>query len=202
MSVSAAACRTLVVAGAAAAALASASSNQSRPAPPAASAAHAAPASQPMDPARALGLWKSSFGPVKIEPHEEAGAGQVSGIWVYDRDGQEIIGYFAGPLDGNVLTFSWHEPGQPADLTGEGYLVFDPAGRTFTGRWWTAAGDRGGEWQGWRQGEGGPEPGAPDAEPPPRDDGMPRAPDGPAEQAPPGGPPPDHGGEPHPDETI
>ncbi|HLU65302.1 MAG TPA: hypothetical protein VKZ63_03465 [Kofleriaceae bacterium] len=197
------ACRTLVVAGAAAAALASGSSNSNRPDTAASYGTYAAPAPQPMDPHAALGLWKSSFGPVKIERDPAGGPNQVSGVWVYDRSGEVVVGYFTGPLDGNVLQFRWHEPGEP-DLVGEGYLVFDQTSRTFNGRWWTSQRDRGGDWQGWRQ-EAGPDDGsapppAPDGSWPPRDDGMPhpggaQPPDGPAEEAPPPG-------EPAPGETI
>jgi len=143
---------------------------------------------------RALGLWKSSFGPVKIEHDAD---GQLMGAWVYDRDGQEVIGTFGGALSGNVLQFQWQEPARPRDLAGEGYLVFDPSGQSFAGRWWTTTHDRGGDWNGWRNdGAGEPPRGEPDAdqpdgEPPP-DEGAPeREPreEGPAEQAP--GPPPE-----------
>src|SRR5262252_1640376 len=44
------------------------------------------PPSQPMDPGRALGLWESTFGAVKIEPDARAGGvqtGAVQGVWVY-----------------------------------------------------------------------------------------------------------------------
>jgi hypothetical protein len=99
-----------------------------------------------MDPARALGLWRSSFGPVKIEndlSRGQPGSGSVMGVWVYDRDGQEVIGYFAGSLRGNVLDFTWQEPASPAPLQGAGYLLFDGGGTRFSGRWWTASRDRG-----------------------------------------------------------
>jgi hypothetical protein len=146
----------------------------------------------------ALGLWKSSFGAVKIERDE---AGQVVGAWVYDRDGREVVGTFGGALSGNVLQFQWQEPARPHDLLGEGYLVFDPSGQSFSGRWWTTARDRGGDWNGWRGGGEDPAGAGPDGPPPdgpPPDDGPPdeRAPpdegpreEGPAEQAP--GPPPE-----------
>ena len=161
-----------------------------------------------MDAGRALGLWKSSFGPVKIERDAEGGPEHLMGIWVYDRAGREVVGYFGGPLAGNVMQFRWQEPARPRDLVGEGYLVFDPEGKSFTGRWWTTTGDRGGDWNGWRadasstegppgpdrgEGEPPPESGQPPAgERPPPD--RPQRPDerpdeGPAEQAP--GPPPE-----------
>ncbi len=215
MSALAAALRWCAVVGAVGALAASGSSTANRPPPPGAQGTYAPPPppSRPMQADAALGLWKSSFGPVKIERDE---GGQVVGAWVYDRDGREIVGTFGGSLTGNVLQFQWQEPARPRDLVGEGYLVFDPSGQSFTGRWWTTARDRGGDWSGWRGGEDpagagpdGPPPDRPpsDEGPPddrgdprdgdprddgPRDDGRrddgPRE-DGPAEQAP--GPPPE-----------
>lgn len=114
----------------------------------------AAPPPQAMDTTRALGLWKSSFGAVKIEEDLSkgaAGAGFVHGVWVYQRQGQDVVGYFGGNLRGNVLEFAWQEPAQPAPLVGQGYIVFDPQGQRFAGKWWTTARDRTGEWSGWRQ---------------------------------------------------
>lgn len=175
------ACRVIVVAGAAAAALASGSSNANRPADaPAGGDSSAAPESQPMDAGEALGLWKTNFGPVKIEKDPDSGESNVRGVWVYDRSGEEVIGYFSGPLDGNVLQFRWVEPAKPADLVGDGYVVFDPASRTFTGRWWTTDRMRGGEFTGRRKdvpergGGAGPDQGSPpppagEEPPPPRD---------------------------------
>ena len=154
-----------------------------------------------METERALGLWKTSFGPVKIERDPEAGPEQVMGVWIYDRAGEEVVGTFGGPLSGNVLHFRWQEPGRPRDLVGEGYLVFDPSGQSFTGRWWTVARERGGDWNGWRADSGGepgpaePAPGEPGDYPPgegPPDEGPPdegAREEGPAEQAP--GPPPE-----------
>lgn len=134
------------------------------------------PPPQPMDSQAALGLWKSSFGPVKIEPDQARGAGQLMGVWVYDRAGQEVVGYFSGPISGNVMTFTWTEPATPKDLTGSGYLVFDVAGRSFAGKWWTTARDRGGDWNGWRGEAGAAPPGEPGqpgpAEPPPEGEGV------------------------------
>ena len=111
------------------------------------------PPSQQMDPSRALGLWKSSFGAVKIEADDSKGglqSGAVQGVWVYTRQGQEVVGYFAGNLHGNVLQFRWQEPNNPP-LVGEGYLVFDLQGRQYSGRWWSERHDRVGDWNGWRQ---------------------------------------------------
>ncbi len=138
-----------------AAAFAVASSSSSSNAPPPAMAAGTspppqAPASQPMDPSMAMGLWNSNFGAVKVEADNSSGTGRLMGIWLYDRDGQEIIGFFSGTAQGNVLQFSWQEPSTGAPLQGAGYLVFDPAGKSFTGRWWTNNRDRGGDWNGWR----------------------------------------------------
>jgi hypothetical protein len=112
------------------------------------------PPPQQMEATRALGLWRSTFGAVKIEPDGSKGgldAGNVHGIWVYQRQGQEVIGYFAGNLRGNVLQFRWQEPSDPP-LTGEGFLVFDAQGRQYSGRWWSDKRDRVGDWNGWRQG--------------------------------------------------
>ncbi len=120
------------------------------------------PPPQDMDPARALGLWQSNFGAVKIEPNTATGglqAGGVHGVWQYDRQGQAVVGYFFGTLRGNVLSFQWQEPakgpsyGAPASppLGGEGFIVFDQAGRQYSGRWWSSSRDRGGLWNGWRQ---------------------------------------------------
>ena len=136
-----------------------------------------------MEATAALGLWKTSFGPVKIEKDPDAGATNVRGVWVYDRSGHEVVGYFSGPLDGNVLQFRWTEPSKPSDLVGDGYLVFDPSGQSFSGRWWTTDRVRGGEWNGWRKdgGQGSPERSMPppdQAPPPPKKEG-------PVEQAPP-----------------
>lgn len=119
-------------------------------APPQVTATPQAPASRPMDPAMALGLWKSNFGPVQVAADTAKGTGYLMGVWVYDRDGREIIGSFSGQATGNVLNFSWEEPTTAAPLRGAGYLVFDPYGKSFTGRWWTDNRDRGGDWNGWR----------------------------------------------------
>lgn len=121
------------------------------------------PAAQQMEPGRVLGLWRSTFGAVKIEADDSKGgiaSGAVQGVWVYQRQGQEVIGYFAGSLRGNVMQFRWQEPGAQSGppLNGEGWLQFDTAGRQYSGRWWTERRDRVGDWNGWRQGgEGDPQ---------------------------------------------
>jgi hypothetical protein len=138
-----------------------------------------------MEPAAALGLWHSSFGAVKLEADTSRAPGHLMGVWVYDRNGREIIGYFTGLLDGNVLEFNWHEPAEQGELRGSGFVVFDPQGQRFDGRWWTVARDREGAWQGWRQSPGGQPPG-PAAAPP--ENGPPE--NGPPESAPAGAPPP------------
>lgn len=115
------------------------------------------PAPQAMDPSRALGLWRSTFGAVKIEADQTRGginAGVLQGVWVYQRRGEEVIGYFSGQLRGNVFEFKWQEPNNPP-LTGSGYLVFEETGRQYTGKWWSDARDRQGDWNGWRQGATG-----------------------------------------------
>lgn len=120
------------------------------------------PAPQQMEPGRVLGLWRSTFGAVKIEADNTKGgiaSGSIQGVWVYQRQGAEVIGYFAGNLRGNVMQFRWQEPGAQGSppLNGEGWLQFDTAGRQYSGRWWTDRRDRVGDWNGWRQpGEGDP----------------------------------------------
>jgi len=142
--------RVLLVLGAAFAAAASTTSN-SKPAVQNAASPSGAPQPTQMDPANAMGLWKSSFGAVKVESDGRGAMGSVHGVWVYDRGGAEVIGYFAGPLNGNVLEFTWQEPAADGtSLAGAGYLVFDPYGQKFTGKWWTNGRDRQGEWTGWR----------------------------------------------------
>lgn len=155
--------RVAAVLAACAAAAGSATSSSNTQNQPVASGPQGGPAGGPpppqqMDPSRALGLWRSTFGAVKIEAdHSKGGlpAGSVQGVWVYQRQNQEVIGYFAGNLRGNVLQFRWQEPNNPP-LTGEGYLVFDPQGRQYNGRWWSDRQDRVGDWNGWRQ-SGAPE---------------------------------------------
>lgn len=149
--------RVVAVLAACAAAVGSATSSTNTQNPP-----NTAPQAQPlgsppppqaMDPGQALGLWRSTFGAVKIEADTSKGGlqvGAVQGVWVYQRQGQEVIGYFAGNLRGNVLQFRWQEPNNPP-LTGEGYLVFDVGGRQYSGRWWSDRRDRVGDWNGWRQ---------------------------------------------------
>ena len=111
-----------------------------------------APPPQQMDPSHALGLWHSSFGAVKIEAdltHGGLPSGGVHGVWLYQRGGQDVVGYFSGTLRGNVLEFRWQEPGNPP-LAGDGYLVFNAPARQYSGRWWSERRDRVGEWNGWR----------------------------------------------------
>jgi hypothetical protein len=155
--------RVVAVLAACAAAVGSATSSSNNgnvpPAGPEAQPIGGPPPPQQMEPSRALGLWRSTFGAVKIEADDAKGglgAGAVQGVWVYQRQGQEVIGYFAGQLRGNVLQFRWQEPNNPP-LTGEGYLVFDVEGRQYNGRWWSDRRDRVGDWNGWRQ-QGSPPP--------------------------------------------
>lgn len=155
--------RLALVVAAAVAAIASGGSSQQQQPVAVGNYGTSPPSPQAMDPSLALGLWKSSFGAVKLEQDARAGEGYVHGVWVYDRAGQEVVGYFGGALRGNVLEFAWQEPGDGgAPLAGNGYLVFDPYGQRFNGRWWTTARDRMGEWTGWRHDAG--------AAPPPADD--------------------------------
>jgi hypothetical protein len=125
------------------------------------------PPAQDMEASRALGLWNSSFGAVKIEPDARGGgieAGAVQGAWVYKRRGEEVIGIFWGNLRGNVLEFRFQEPGNPP-LTGAGYLVFDRSGRQYQGRWWTDRRDRVGDWTGRRDDMGRRAPRNPNPDP-------------------------------------
>ena len=148
--------RVVTVAAACLAAAGSATSNSNNPPAQPQSANMSPPPPQEMEAARALGLWRSTFGAVKIEADNARGgigAGAVQGIWVYQRRGQEVIGYFSGTLRGNVLDFRWQEPGGPdaPPLVGAGYLVFEQSGRQYSGRWWSDKRDRVGDWNGWRQ---------------------------------------------------
>jgi hypothetical protein len=167
--------RVLVVAGACFAAVGSATSNTPSTATPppvdpnqaqfeASSSMtgtqNTPPAARQMDAQLAMGVWRSTFGAVKLEPDSQHGglaAGSVQGVWMYNRQGQQVVGLFYGNLRGNVLQFHWQEPAQPP-LVGEGYLVFDPSGQQYSGRWWSERHDRVGEWNGWR--DGMPRPGA------------------------------------------
>jgi hypothetical protein len=144
-------CRVVALLGCLLVAAASSGSNQSAPPQqPSQRGADGPPPPQQMDTRMALGPWKSSFGPVKIQVDDSRGNDHLMGVWVYDRDGQEVIGYFSGAIGGNVMTFTWNEPAQPQDLAGSGYVVFDVSGRSFSGKWWTSNRDRGGQWNGWR----------------------------------------------------
>ena len=130
--------------------VASASSSQNTP--PASQVYQSPPQAVAMELSRTLGIWNSTFGPVKIEQVSGVGTNALHGVWVYQhrQTGQEVTGYFTGQLAGNVLQFQWQEPGQPA-LTGAGYIAFNPSGQSFSGKWWTANNDRTGDWSGWRQ---------------------------------------------------
>lgn len=165
--------------------LASANQNQQnrKQPPPPSVGGDGAPQPQPMDDSLALGLWKSSFGAVKVE-RDDSHEGHLMGVWVYERGGQEVVGFFSGPVSGNVLTFKWQEPNAASGppLRGGGYLVFDQQGGSFEGRWWTQNRDRGGDWKGWRA--PGTTPGAAPSASEPDPAAAEPAP-GPAEQAPP-----------------
>lgn len=150
--------RVALVAAAWFAAVGSATSSTNNDPQNAANAQTNAPQSQQMDGQRALGLWRSTFGAVKIDADNSHGgiaAGAVHGVWEYQRQGQDVIGYFYGTLQGNVLRFKWQEPANPP-LTGEGYIQFDASGRQYSGRWWSDRKDRVGDWNGWRQQPGQP----------------------------------------------
>jgi len=154
--------RVVAVLGAAIALIGSAQNSQQPPSQPTQTAQYghsggSPPPPQEMEPARALGLWRSTFGAVKIEADNSRGGidtGSLQGVWVYQRQGQEVVGYFSGNIRGNVLEFKWQEPSNPP-LTGAGYLVFDRSGRQYSGRWWSDRRDRVGDWNGWRNQPGG-----------------------------------------------
>jgi hypothetical protein len=160
--------RLTLAALAAVALAASASSKKTAPPPtePAGAGAWnaAPPPSATLAPGGPTGLWKTTFGAVKIE---DDGAGGVHGAWVYQRDGKDVVGYFGGRLDGNVLRLTWREPAQPqpgeAQLAGEGWLVFEATADRFSGRWWTTSRDRQGDWTGTRSVPTTPPPVAPGA---------------------------------------
>jgi len=144
--------RVALVAASCLAAIGSASSNSNTAADPQA-AQQSPPQPTQMDAHSALGLWRSTFGAVKIDADNAHGgltSGAVHGVWEYSRQGQDVIGYFYGTLQGNVLRFKWQEPANPP-LTGEGFLVFEQSGAQYHGRWWSDAKDRVGDWNGWRQ---------------------------------------------------
>lgn len=148
--------RVVTVAAACLAAVGSATSSSNNPGYQPQNGNMSPPPPQEMDPTRSLGLWRSNFGAVKIEADNSRGgiaAGAIQGVWVYQRQGQEVIGYFSGALRGNVLDFRWQEPGAAGGppLVGAGYLVFDQSGRQYSGRWWSDKRDRVGDWHGSRQ---------------------------------------------------
>ncbi|HEX4449283.1 MAG TPA: hypothetical protein VH143_00380 [Kofleriaceae bacterium] len=215
--------RVALVAASCAAAIGSASSNSNNPNDPVANSAqqNGPPQPQQMDAQHALGLWRSTFGAVKIDAdntHGGIGAGAVHGVWEYTRQGTDVIGYFYGTLQGNVLRFKWQEPANPP-LTGEGFLVFEQTGRQYSGRWWSDHKDRVGDWNGWRgqqpgeelqgypQQQGAPQQGYPQAPqdpnqgqqqypqqpqqgyPPPQQQGYPQQPPQQPQQQPPQQPP-------------
>jgi hypothetical protein len=155
--------RVLTIAAAFTAAVGSATSNTSNQPQQPQNAQSSPPPPQEMDAARSLGLWHSTFGAVKIDADNSKGglqSGSVQGVWQYQRQGADVIGYFYGSLRGNVLQFHWQEPGSNSSppLTGEGYLVFEQTGRQYSGRWWSDKRDRVGDWNGWRQSSGQQQP--------------------------------------------
>src|SRR5262249_22669835 len=84
--------RVVVVTGACFAAVGSAPSNQNQTQQQASPqyGQSSPPPPQQMDPARSLGLWKSTFGAVKIEGDNSRGglgAGALQGVWEYTRQG-------------------------------------------------------------------------------------------------------------------
>jgi len=156
--------RVLTIAAACTAAVGSATSNSSNPPQQPQTAQNSPPPPQEMEAARSLGLWRSTFGAVKIEADNSKGGiqtGAVQGVWQYQRQGADVVGYFFGTLRGNVLQFRWQEPGsnQAGPLTGEGFLVFEQTGRQYSGRWWSDKRDRVGDWNGWRQASAQQQPG-------------------------------------------
>ncbi|HTM18958.1 MAG TPA: hypothetical protein VL172_00565 [Kofleriaceae bacterium] len=165
----AAAARILAVAGLA---LAAAASAKQQTAPP--PQGPEGPPAAAMAPEMAIGLWKSNFGPVKIERDPRGSAPEdVNGVWSYMRGDQQVTGVFWGRLRGNVLDFHWDEPAQQPDaphLLGDGQIQFTPDGSRFDGQWWTTTRDRSGGFNGTRFQAAGappaPPPGSPPAPPP------------------------------------
>src|SRR5512135_1274146 len=79
--------RVLVVCGAALAGAASATSSSNQNTQPQYSQ-NSPPPPQAMEPSMALGLWKTSFGAVKIEADNSKGGlqtGALQGVWMYQR---------------------------------------------------------------------------------------------------------------------
>lgn len=111
---------------------------------------YSAPTPQSMVPESALGLWMTNFGAVKIERDSSRGGDAVMGVWRYERGGQEVFGFFAGTLSGNVLSFSWHDPAEPRAYVGEGHVEFAADGSRFSGRLWTSDRRNQYQWKGWR----------------------------------------------------
>jgi len=110
-----------------------------------------APTAVAMDPGQAVGLWRTNFGPVKIERDPQGTAAEdVQGTWYYKRGSEDVYGVFYGHLRGNILDFQWQEPGVNGPLVGAGYIAFAPDGSRFDGQWWTDARDRSGGWNGSR----------------------------------------------------
>ena len=114
----ASAARVVLVAAACAAAAGSATSG-STTAPTSEPGQSTAPPPQQMDPTRALGLWHSEFGAVKIEADQAHGGlanGSIHGVWLYRRKGQnvDVVGYFGGTLLGTALG---EEPAQQRAAT-------------------------------------------------------------------------------------
>src|SRR5580704_14483882 len=76
---------------------ATSSSNNASNANDPAAAGQSPPQPQQMDAQHALGLWRSTFGAVKIDAdnaHGGIGTGAVHGVWEYSRQGTDVIGYF------------------------------------------------------------------------------------------------------------
>lgn len=69
------------------------------------------------------------------------------GVWIYTKGETEVIGYFEGRLNGNILEFDWNEPNEGGVLKGKGYIRFELDGSSFTGPWWSEDGKRTGEFK-------------------------------------------------------
>ena len=106
-----------------------------------------APLAESMNLELALGIWEANFGSVKIERDSTQGKLGLMGVWVYDKSGSEVIGYFEGRLNGNILEFDWSEPSEGGILRGKGHIRFEPDGRRFVGPWWSEDGKRTGEFR-------------------------------------------------------
>lgn len=95
------------------------------------------------------GVWDSNFGQVKFQRTEKPGF--YRGVWMFEREGEQVIGYFEGELTGKQFWFRWHQPGEDGqDRVGSGRIFFNEVGNRFDGTWATEDGGQNGNWNGSR----------------------------------------------------